>query len=65
MKDVIEVKYRIKVHEKWKRTHILGIFGGSVPVQVRAVPVQVVLCFSISTIVRILAITCSFLIRFE
>ena len=36
-----------------------------VPVQVRAVPVQVVLCFSILTSVRILAITFSFLIRFE
>ena len=33
-----------------------------VPVQVRAVPVQVVFCFSILTSVRILAITCSFLI---
>ena len=65
MKDVIEVNYGRKVHEKWKRTHILGIFGGPVPVQVRAVPVQVVLCFSILTSVRILAITCYFLIRFE
>ena len=72
MKDVIEVNYGRKVHEKWKRTHILGIFGGpvpvqvrAVPVQVRAVPVQVVLCFSISTNVRILAITCSFLIQYE
>ena len=27
MKDVIEVNYGRKVHEKWKRTHILGIFG--------------------------------------
>ena len=36
-----------------------------VPVQVKAVPLQVVLCFSISTSVRILAITFSFLIRFE
>ena len=65
MKDVTEVNYGRKVHEKWKRAHILGIFGGPVPVQVRAVPVQVVLCFSISTIVRILDITCSFIIRFE
>ena len=32
MKDVIEVNYGRKVHEKWKRTHILGIFGGPVPV---------------------------------
>ena len=36
-----------------------------VPVQVRVVPVQVVLCFSILTSVRNLAITWSFLIRFE
>ena len=36
-----------------------------VPVQVRAIPVQVVLCFSILTSVRILVINCSFLIRFE
>ena len=34
-------------------------------VQVRAVPVQIVLYFSVLTSVRILAITCSFLIRFE
>ena len=51
--------------KKGRKTHILGIFGGLVPVQVRAVPVQVVLCFSISTIVCILDITFSFLIRFE
>ena len=52
----------------WKngrKTHILGKIRGTVPVQVRAVPVQVVFCFSILTSVRILAITCSFLIRFE
>ena len=55
----------INIWKKWKKTHILGIFGGPVPVQVRAVPVQVVFCFSILTSVRILAITCSFLIRFE
>ena len=36
-----------------------------VPVQVRAVPVQVVLCFSVLTSIRILAITCSFIILFE
>ena len=36
-----------------------------VPVQVRAVPVQVVFCFSILTRVRMLAISCSFMIRFE
>ena len=65
MKDVIEVNYGRKVHEKWKRIHILGIFGRPVPVQVRAVPVQVVFCFSVSTSVSILAITFSFLIRFE
>ena len=65
MKDVIEVNYGIKVHEKWKRTHILVIFGGPVPVQVRAVPAQVVLCFFILTRVCILAITFLFLIRFE
>ena len=59
------MNYGRKVHEKWKRTHILSIFGGPVPIQVRAVPVQVMLCFSILTSVRILAITCSFLIRFE
>ena len=34
-----------------------------VPIQVRAVPVQVVFCFSVLTSIRILAITCSFLIR--
>ena len=33
--------------------------------QVRAVPVQVVFCFSILTSFRILTITCSFMIRFE
>ena len=45
----------------WKngrKTHILGKFR-------RAVPVQVVLCFSILTSVRILAINFSFLIQFE
>ena len=36
-----------------------------VPVQVRVVLVQVVLFFSVLTSVRILAINCSFLIRFE
>ena len=52
----------------WKngrKTHILGKIRGPVPVQVRVVPVQVALCFSILTSVRILTITCSFLIRFE
>ena len=36
-----------------------------VPVQVGAVPVQVVLCFLVLTSVRFLAINCLFLIRFE
>ena len=36
-----------------------------VPVQVRAVPVQVVFCFSVLTSVHNLAITWSFVIRFE
>ena len=59
----------------WKngrKTHILDKFRRHVPVQVRVVPVQVrvvpvqvVFCFSILTSIRILAITCSFLIRFE
>ena len=52
----------------WKngrKTHIMGKIRGPVPVQVRAVPVHVVFCFSILTSIRILAITCSFLIRFE
>ena len=52
----------------WKnerKTHILGKIRGPVPVQVRAVPVQVVFCFSVLTSVRILAITFSFMIRFE
>ena len=51
--------------KKGRKTHILGIFGGPIPVQVRVVPVQVVFCFSILTSVCILEITCSFLIRFE
>ena len=51
--------------KKGRKTHILGKIQGPVPVQVIAVPVQVVSCFSISASVRILAITCSFLIRFE
>ena len=48
----------INIWKNGRRIHILGIFGGHVPV-------QVVFCFSILTSVRILAITCSFLIRFE
>ena len=51
--------------KKGRKTHILGKIRGVVPVQVRVVPVQVVFCFSILTSVRILAITCSFMIRFE
>ena len=53
------------IWKKCRKAHILGKIRGGVPVQVRAVPVQVMLCFSISTSFRILAITCSFLIRFE
>ena len=52
----------------WKngrKTHILGKIRGPVPIQVRAVSVQVVFYFSVLTSVCILAITCSFLIRFE
>ena len=53
------------IRKKGRKTHILGKIRGPVPVQVRAIPVQVVFCFSILTSVRILSITCSFLIRFE
>ena len=53
------------IWKKGRKTHIMGKFRRAVPVQVRAVPVQVVFCFSILTSVRILAINCSFLIRFE
>ena len=42
-----------------------GHFGQCVPVHVRGVPVHPALVFLVSTIFRILAITCSFLIRFE
>ena len=35
--------------EKGRKTHILGKFREPVSVQVRDVPVQVVLCFSILT----------------
>ena len=45
-----------------------GQFGPTytgIPVQVRGVPVHVMLCFLVLTIFRILAITCSFLIRYE
>ena len=51
------------IWKKRRKTHILGKIRGPVPVQVRAVPVQVVLCFSILTSVCILAITWSFFIR--
>ena len=47
------------------RTEPVPVQVRAVPVQVRAVPVQLVLCFSMLTSVRILAITCTFLIRFE
>ena len=47
------------------RTKPVPVQVRAVPVQVRAVPVQVVFCFYVLTSVRILAITCSFLIRFE
>ena len=53
------------IWKKERKTHILGKIRGPVPVQVKAVPVQVVFSFSILTSVYILAITCSFLIRFE
>ena len=55
----------INIWKNGRKTHILGIFGGPVPVPNRPVRVQVVFCFSILTSVRILAITCSFLIRIE
>ena len=53
------------IWKKGRKTHILGKIRVPVLVQVRAVPVQVVLCFSILTSVRILTITFSFLILFE
>ena len=51
--------------KKGRKTHILGKFRGAVPVPNRVVPVQVVFCFYVLTSVRILTITCSFMIRFE
>ena len=62
----------INIWKNGRKTHILGIFGGPVPVQssrTEPVPVQVrnrccTLC-SILTSVCILTITCSILIRFE
>ena len=60
------------IWKKGRKTHIMGKIRGPVPIQVKAVPVQVkavpvhvVFCFSILTSVRILTITCSFLIQFE
>ena len=53
------------IWKKGRKTHILGKIRGPVPVQVRAVPVQVVFCFSVLTSVHTMAITCSFQIRFE
>ena len=53
------------IWKKGRKTHILGKIRGPVPVQVRVVPVQVVFYFFVLTSVRILAITYSFLIRFE
>ena len=45
------------IWKKGRKTHILGKIRGPVPVQVRAIPIQVVFCFSILTSVRILVIT--------
>ena len=53
------------IWKKGRKTHILGKIRGPVPVQVRVVPVHVVFYFFVLTRVRILAITYSFLIRFE
>ena len=53
------------IWKKGRKTHILGKIRGAVPVPIRAVSIQVVFCFSILTSVRILATTCSFLIRFK
>ena len=44
---------------------VLVDFGQPVPVQVRAVPVQVVLCFFVPTVIRILTITYTFMIQFK
>ena len=46
------------IWKKGRKTHILGKIRGPVPV-------QVVFCFFVLISVRILAMTCSFLIRFE
>ena len=53
------------IWKKGRKTNILGKIRGPVPVQVRAVPVQVVFYFSVLTSVHTLVITCSFMIRFE
>ena len=53
------------IWKKGRKAHILGKIRALVPVQVRAVPVQVAFYFSVRTSVCILTITCSFLIRFE
>ena len=53
------------IWKKGRKTHILGKIRGPVPVQVRAVPIQVVFCFSVLTSVLILALTYSFFILFE
>ena len=63
------MKYRVelgrKILKKCRKGHILGKIRAHVPVQVRGVPVHVMLCFPTSTSFRILAIIFSFLIRFE
>ena len=53
------------IWKKCRKAHIMGKIRGGVPVQVRAVPVQVAFCFSIRTSVCIWTITSSFMIRFE
>ena len=62
-------EYRVelgrKIWKKCRKAHILGKIRAHVPVQVRGVLVHVVFCFPISTNFCILAITCSFIIRFD
>ena len=48
------------IWKKGRKTNILGKFRRVVPVQVRAVSVQVVFCFSVSTSVGIFAILSHF-----
>ena len=62
---VYRVELGTKIWKKFRKAHILCKIRAHVPVQVRGVPVHVMLCFPISTSFRILAITCSFLILFE